>query len=94
MVSADDEINSSGISPEYPARHQALLGIAWLGLVVAELMGSSEGVGYMIMDARQFSQTNKVFVGIIIFAAVGKLTDALVRMLERKLLKWRNSYEG
>ncbi|PII40117.1 ABC transporter permease [Bacillus velezensis] len=70
------------------------LGIAWLGLVVAELMGSSEGVGYMIMDARQFSQTNKVFVGIIIFAAVGKLTDALVRMLERKLLKWRNSYEG
>ncbi len=42
------------------------LGIAWLGLVVAELMGSSEGVGYMIMDARQFSQTNKVFVGIII----------------------------
>ncbi|MCR4370721.1 ABC transporter permease [Bacillus amyloliquefaciens] len=70
------------------------LGIAWLGLVVAELMGSSEGVGYMIMDARQFSQTNKVFAGIIIFAAVGKLTDALVRMLERKLLKWRNSYEG
>nr|WP_286174327.1 ABC transporter permease subunit [Pseudomonas sp. ISL-88] len=70
------------------------LGIAWLGLVVAELMGSSEGIGYMIMDARQFSQTNKVFVGIIIFAVVGKLTDSLVRILERKLLKWRNSYEG
>ncbi|MCP6682468.1 ABC transporter permease [Bacillus nakamurai] len=70
------------------------LGIAWLGLVVAELMGSSEGIGYMIMDARQFSQTNKVFVGIIIFAVVGKLTDSLVRILERRLLKWRNSYEG
>ncbi|MCY9203935.1 ABC transporter permease [Bacillus atrophaeus] len=70
------------------------LGIAWLGLVVAELMGSSEGIGYMIMDARQFSQTNKVFVGIIIFAVVGKLTDSFVRLLERKLLKWRNSYQG
>ncbi|KXJ32629.1 ABC transporter permease [Bacillus spizizenii] len=70
------------------------LGIAWLGLVVAELMGSSSGVGYMIMDARQFSQTNKVFAGIIIFAVVGKLTDSFVRLLERKLLKWRNSYEG
>lgn len=69
------------------------LGIAWLGLVVAELMGSSEGIGYMIMDARQFSQTNKVFVGIIIFAVVGKLTDSFVRFLERKLLKWRNSYQ-
>jgi len=70
------------------------LGIAWLSLVVAELMGSSSGIGYMIMDARQFSQTDKVFVGIIIFAVVGKLTDSIVRLLERKLLKWRSSYEG
>lgn len=70
------------------------LGIAWLSLVVAELMGSSSGVGYMIMDARQFSQTNKVFVGIIIFGVVGKLTDSLVRLLEKKLLKWQTNFEG
>ena len=70
------------------------LGAAWLSLVVAELMGSSAGVGYMIMDARQFSQTEKVFVGIIIFGIVGKLTDSFVRVLERRLLKWRNSFEG
>jgi len=70
------------------------LGIAWLGLVVAELMGSSSGVGYMIMDARQFSQTDVVFVGIIIFAVVGKLTDSFVRVLEKHLLKWRDSYQG
>lgn len=70
------------------------LGIAWLSLVVAELMGSSAGVGYMIMDARQFSQTDKVFVGIIIFGVVGKLTDSLVRILEKKLLKWRTSFDG
>ncbi len=70
------------------------LGVAWLSLVVAELMGSSSGVGYMIMDARQFSQTEKVFVGIIIFAVVGKLSDSLVRLLEKRLLKWRNSFEG
>ncbi|WP_282940611.1 ABC transporter permease [Paenibacillus sp. RC67] len=70
------------------------LGVAWLGLVVAELMGSSEGIGYLIMDARQFSQTQIVFVGIIIFAIVGKMTDSLVRLLEKKLLKWRDSYNG
>ncbi|WBL53537.1 ABC transporter permease [Bacillus altitudinis] len=70
------------------------LGIAWLGLVVAELMGSSSGVGYMIMDSRQFSQTDKVFVGIIIFAVVGKMTDSFVRLLEKRLLKWRTSYQG
>ncbi|WP_425712101.1 ABC transporter permease [Fictibacillus sp. Mic-4] len=70
------------------------LGIAWLGLVVAELMGSSEGVGYMIMDARQFSHTDVVFVGIIIFALVGKITDSLVRAIENRLLKWRDSFKG
>jgi sulfonate transport system permease protein len=48
----------------------------------------------MIMDARQFSQTDVVFVGIIIFAVVGKLTDSFVRVLEKRLLKWRDSYAG
>lgn len=70
------------------------IGVAWLGLVVAELMGSSEGVGYLIMDARQFSQTAVVFVGILIFAFVGKGSDSLVRILEKKLLKWRDSFNG
>lgn len=70
------------------------LGVAWLGLVVAEIMGSSEGIGYMIMDARQFSQTDVVFVGIIIFAVVGKLTDSFVRQLESRLLKWRDHFTG
>lgn len=70
------------------------LGAAWLGLVVAEMMGSSAGVGYLIMDARYFSITSLVFAGIIIFAAAGKLTDSLVKLLEKRLLRWRDSYQG
>lgn len=70
------------------------LGAAWLGLVAAELMGSSEGIGYLIMDARQFSQTSIVFVGIIIFAAFGKLSDSFVRFFERRLLKWQDNFKG
>lgn len=70
------------------------IGVSWLGLVVAELMGSSAGVGYLIENATQFSLTDQVFVGLIIFAAVGKLSDSLVRVLERKLLRWRDSYLG
>lgn len=70
------------------------LGIAWLGLVVAEMMGSSSGVGYMINDARFMSITSVVFVGIIVFAAVGKLTDSLVKWLEHRLLRWRGTFQG
>ncbi|WP_083511875.1 ABC transporter permease [Alicyclobacillus acidiphilus] len=70
------------------------LGVAWLTLIVAELMGSNSGVGYLIENATQFSQTSYVFVGIVIFAVVGKLSDSLVRMFERRLLQWRDTYSG
>ncbi|WP_159886902.1 ABC transporter permease [Paenibacillus puerhi] len=70
------------------------LGVSWLGLVVAELMGSTEGIGYLMSDARQFSKTPVVFVGILIFASFGILSDLLVRLLERKWLSWRDSYKG
>ncbi|MBB3110600.1 sulfonate transport system permease protein [Paenibacillus phyllosphaerae] len=70
------------------------LSIAWLCLVVAELLGADTGVGYMIQDARAFMQTDIVFVGITIFALVGKLSDSIVRYLENRLLRWQDSYKG
>lgn len=70
------------------------LSIAWLCLVVAELLGAESGVGYMIQDARSFVQTDVVFVGITIFAIVGKLSDSLVRILEKRLLRWQDSFKG
>ncbi|MEL3960996.1 ABC transporter permease [Lysinibacillus endophyticus] len=70
------------------------LGIAWLGLVVAELMAATSGLGYLMSDARQFGQTALVFVVIIIFAVIGKLTDSFVQLLENRLLSWRDNYQG
>ncbi|OBZ11291.1 ABC transporter permease [Bacillus sp. FJAT-26390] len=70
------------------------LGVSWLLLVVAEMMGTSAGIGYMIQDARAYSETEIVFVGIIIFAVVGKLSDSAVRLLETRWLRWRDTYKG
>lgn len=70
------------------------LSIAWLCLVVAELLGADTGIGYMIQDARSFMQTDVMFVGITIFALVGKLSDSFVRILENRLLRWQDSYKG
>lgn len=70
------------------------LGLSWLGLVVAELIASTSGIGYMMSDARQFADTPVVFVGIIIFAATGLLSDSIVRYLEGRLLRWQDSYRG
>lgn len=68
--------------------------VAWLGLVVAEMMGSSAGLGYLINDARSFSLTTVVFVGIIVFAVVGKLSDSIIKLLEARALRWQDGYKG
>ncbi|MET3546885.1 sulfonate transport system permease protein [Paenibacillus favisporus] len=70
------------------------LAVSWISLVVAELVGSTAGIGFMINEAKQNSDTPVIFVGILIFAVVGKLIDSLVRLLERRWLHWRDSYRG
>ncbi|GAB6928687.1 ABC transporter permease [Paenibacillus sp. JCM 10914] len=70
------------------------LAVSWLGLVVAELIGSQSGVGFLINLAKQSSLTEQIFVGVIVFAIVGMIVDQFVRYLERRLLKWRDNYKG
>ncbi len=70
------------------------LGIAWLGLVVAEMMGSTSGIGFLINDARAMAMISTVFVGIIIFALLGKISDSLILLIERKCLRWQQNFKG
>jgi len=67
-------------------------GIAWITLVVAEQINASAGIGYMVMNARDFLRTDIIFVGLALYALLGLLTDQSVRTLERTLLIWRPSY--
>ncbi|MFF2480372.1 ABC transporter permease [Paenibacillus sp. NPDC058071] len=64
-------------------------GISWIGLVVAELIASTSGIGYMMSDARQFADTPVVFVGIFLFAILGLAADSLIRLLQHRLLRWK-----
>lgn len=64
-------------------------GIAWISLVVAEQINANAGIGFLVMNAREFLQTNIIFDGLIIYALLGLGTDLAVRALERRLLVWR-----
>ncbi|WP_153062634.1 ABC transporter permease [Metasolibacillus meyeri] len=83
-----------GAMPNVLSGVRLSLSASWLCLVVAELMGADKGIGYLIQDARAYMRTDIVFVGICVFAIAGKLTDSFVRLLERKLLAWQDSYRG
>jgi sulfonate transport system permease protein len=66
-------------------------GIAWITLVVAEQINAASGIGYLVMNARDFLRTDIIFDGLLIYALLGLTTDQLVRWLERHLLVWRPS---
>jgi sulfonate transport system permease protein len=65
------------------------LGVAWLALVVAEQVNANSGLGFMISQATQFLNMNVIFVALAVYALLGLITDAIVRLLERKALTWR-----
>jgi sulfonate transport system permease protein len=66
-------------------------GISWISLVVAEQINASSGIGYLVMNARDFLRTDIIFDGLLIYAFLGLATDQAVRALERYLLAWRPS---
>ena len=68
--------------------------VAWMCVVAAELIAASSGIGYLIMDARQLSQSDVVLVGMISIGVVGKLMDSLIKLLEKRLVTWKVVYAG
>ena len=60
---------------------------AWLFLVAAELLGSTMGLGFLLVESQNNGRVDRLFLAIIALAILGKLTDALVGLLERYLLK-------
>ncbi|MFT4084883.1 MAG: ABC transporter permease [Nocardioides sp.] len=66
------------------------LGVAWLTLIVAEQMAADDGIGKMINDAREFLMTDQIVVGLAVYMILGLITDAIVRLIERKALAWRS----
>jgi len=65
----------------------------WISLIVAETVASQAGIGYMIVNAREFLLTDVVLVGILLYAFLGKLADWLTKLLERRLLAWHPNYQ-
>jgi NitT/TauT family transport system permease protein len=59
------------------------MGWAWTYLVVAELVAANSGLGYAIIKAQRFLQTDKIFAGILLIGAIGLAIDQAFRLLHR-----------
>lgn len=68
------------------------IGVAWLSLVVGEQVNAANGIGYLVMNAREFVRTDVIFVGLIVYAVLGLSADVVVRRIENRVLRWRPSF--
>jgi len=68
--------------------------LSWTLLIASELIASSSGLGWLIWDSRNFSRPDDMIVGMIGIAILGFVSDKLLLMSEKKMLKWRDTYEG
>ncbi len=65
------------------------VGLAFVGAVVGEYLGSSQGVGYLILQAEGSFDINTVMAGIVVLTVFALVLDGLVGRIEKRLMKWQ-----
>jgi ABC-type nitrate/sulfonate/bicarbonate transport system ATPase subunit len=82
---------SGGMKQKVALARSLAVGVGWMTLVAAEFTGvrSGYGLGYLIMTARDIQRADLIVAGMLVIGLIGFGMDALIRLLERRLLRWR-----
>ncbi len=78
------------VLPAYVISLRSGLGLGWMFVVAAELMGASEGLGYLLIDGQQLGKPAEIVAAIVAFAIVGKATDWLIVLAAAPFLRWED----
>jgi len=78
------------VLPAYIISLRSGLGLGWMFVVAAELMGASEGLGYLLIDGQQLGKPAEIVAAIVAFAIVGKGTDWVIALAAVPLLRWED----
>src|SRR5580704_1115844 len=78
------------VLPAYVISLRSGLGLGWMFVIAAELMGASEGLGYLLIDGQQLGKPAEIVAAIVAFAIVGKATDWLIVLASAPFLRWED----
>ncbi|MEC0137569.1 ABC transporter permease [Paenibacillus macerans] len=70
---------------------QVSLGLGFSSLIVSEMMGAKSGLGYIIVDARNYFKMSDMFVAIVLIGLEFSIMSYLLRVLERRTVTWRKN---
>jgi sulfonate transport system permease protein len=80
------------ILPDYVVALRSGLGLGFMFVVAAELMGASEGLGFLLLDGQQLGKPDQILAAIFAFAVLGKISDGALVWAFRPLLRWQDSF--
>jgi sulfonate transport system permease protein len=80
------------VLPAYILALRSGLGLGWMFVVAAELMGASEGLGYLLTDGQELGKPVQIVAAIITFAILGKITDWLIVAISAPFLRWEDAF--
>jgi sulfonate transport system permease protein len=69
-------------------------GASWMAVVAAEMLGGLTGLGFGLMQARDFLRSDKLIALMAVIGLVGFLCDRLIRQIEATSLHWRKGFKG
>ena len=75
--------------PEILTAMRIGIGFGWTTLVAAEMVAATRGLGFKVLNAAQYLQTDTVIMGIIVIGLFAFAFDLLMRYIERALVPWK-----
>jgi sulfonate transport system permease protein len=82
------------VLPAYVLSVRSGLGLGWMFVVAAELLGASEGLGYLLIDGQQLGKPAQIVAAIVAFAILGKITDWLIVLATAPALRWEDRFSA
>jgi taurine transport system permease protein len=82
------EVILPGALPQIIAGLKVMLGIAWTCVIAAELVAARNGLGFMIMNGKEYFQTDTVLLGMVLISLTVMAIDVIFRIFERRILPW------
>lgn len=80
------------ILPDCAVALRSGLGLGFMFVVAAEIMGASEGLGFLLVDGQQLGKPDQILAAIFAFAVLGKICDGLLVAAFRPMLRWQDSF--
>ena len=82
------------VMPAYIVALRSGLGLGWMFVVAAELLGASEGLGFLLIDGQQLGKPAQIVAAIVAFAVIGKTTDWLIATAAAPFLRWEDRFSA